>query len=81
VKPFKKFRKHHDEKGVVITSDEREALLAAIDLYLSGMDDARTETIQDPTLYTPEMLLTMAAGYDETQQALISVQRKLEHVG
>jgi len=74
---FKRLR----PRRIPVTEEEREVLLAAIDLYLFGMDDARTETIADGTVESAEQLLILAAGYDATQEALISMQRKLEHAG
>lgn len=66
---------------VPISAEEKEATLTAIDMYLSGMDDARDQTISDHTINSAEELLMLTDGLESTRWHLTSMKRKLEHVG
>lgn len=64
-----------------VSPEEKEATLAAIDMYLSGIDDARDQTISDHTIKTAEDLLVLTDGLESTRWYLTTMKRKLEHVG
>ncbi len=64
-------------KQVTLTDSEAEIVRDVIQWWLDGNVHAKEDTAQDRVFDTPEEMLEMVAGYDESDQHLRNVLDKL----